>query len=399
MKHKAGSIELSEYFEHKCLLGEKIQVKKREILFVIPSLAGGGAERILILLLKYLDRSRFKPVLVVFNTENAYKQDLPSDVPVVCLKKKNRFDFFRLVRSFSRIIRKEKPSLIFSFLTYTNYLTILARNLVDLRIPLLLSEHNNLNWSLKNQKFKRIKKILIRNLYPKATGIICVSRGVKENFITNYKIPENKCFVIYNMVDIERIKKLVNEEINHPWFKENIPVIITCGRLTVQKNYPLLLRAMSLALKKVNTRLLILGKGEDRSKLERYVKELGISHNVEFLGFQSNPFKYMSRATIFVLSSLWEGFGNVIIEAMACSVPVISTRCPFGPEEIITNGVNGLLVPVGDANALTNAILRLLKNESLRRRLAKAGRKRAEDFRVEKIVAEYERLFEEVGRP
>ena len=373
-----------------------IENKRKKILFVIPSLAGGGAERLLVLLAKYLDRNRFRLVFVVFNTENAHQPDWSSDAPVICLNKKNRFDFFYLIWSFSRIIKQEEPSLIFSFLTYTNYLTVLARDLANSRIPLFLSEHSNLKWSLKNQKFKGIKKILIRSLYPKATGIISVSKGVKENLITGYKVPENKCFVIYNMVDIERIRKVANEEISHPWFKENIPIIIACGRLTAPKNYPLLLEAMSLILKKNNARLLILGEGEERSRLEKYARELGISRNIAFLGFRTNPFKYISRAKVFVLSSLWEGFGDVIIEAMACGVPVISTRCPSGPDEIITNGINGLLVPVGDVDALAEAILRLLKDEVLRRRLAEAGRRRAEDFRVEKMVVEYERVFEKV---
>lgn len=370
--------------------------KWKKILFVIPALAGGGAERVLVLLAKYLDRNRFKPVLVVFNVQNVYQQEWCSDVPIICLNKKDRFDFFRLVWMLSRIIKQEEPLLIFSFLTYTNYLTVLARNLANSRIPLFLSEHSNLKWSLKNQKFEGIKKILIRSLYPKATGIISVSKGVKENLITGYKVPENKCFVIYNMVEIERIGKLANEEINHPWFKENIPIIVACGRLTPAKNYSLLLEAMSLILKKNNARLLILGEGEERSRLEKYARELGISRNIAFLAFQSNPFKYISRAKVFVLSSLWEGFGTVIIEAMVCGVPVISSCCPYGPDEIITNGVNGLLVPVGDVDALAGGILRLLKDEPLRKRLGEAGRRRAEDFRVEKMVAEYERVFEKV---
>lgn len=370
--------------------------ESKKIFFVIPSLAGGGAERILVLLLKYINRNRFKPVLVVFNTENAYKQDLPLDIPIICLNKKSRFDFFHLIWRLSRIIKKEKPSLILSFDTYTNYLTVLARNLAHFKIPLLLGERGNLTQSLKLQRFKGIKKILVRSLYPKATGIISVSKGVEDNLISDYKLPENKCFVIYNGKDIERIKELANKEINHPWFKEEIPIIIACGRLRAPKNYPLLLKAMSLVLKKNNLRLLILGEGEDRSKLKQYTKELGISNNVVFLGFQSNPFKFMSRATVFVLSSSWEGFPNVIIEAMTCRIPVISTRCPSGPDEIITGGVNGLLVPVGNVDALAEAILRLLKDESLRKNLAEAGRKRAEDFRVEKMVAKYEGLFEEV---
>lgn len=372
--------------------------ESKKIFCIIPSLRGGGAERILILLLKYIDRNRFTPALVVFNTENAYKQDLPPDIPIICLNKKNRFDFFRLAWNLSRIIKQGKPSLILSFLTYTNYLTVLARNLVNSKIPLLLSEQSNLTQSLKLQRFKRIKKILIRNLYPKATDIIAISEGVQEDLITNYKVPKNRCFVIYNGVEIERIREFADEKITHPWFKKDIPIIIACGRLVAQKNYPLLLKAMSLVLKEKNARLLILGEGKDRSKLGEYATKLDISQNLAFLGFQSNPFKYMSQATVFVLSSSWEGFGNVIIEAMACGTPVISTRCPSGPDEIITDGVNGLLVPVRDVNALANAMLRLLKDEPLRKRLAQAGRKRAEDFRVEKIVAKYERVFEEVSK-
>ena len=113
------------------------------------------------------------------------------------------------------------------------------------------------------------------------------------------------------------------------------------------------------------------------------------------MGFQGNPYKYIAKATFLVLSSLWESFSIVIIEAMACGVPVISTRCPNGPEEIITAGVNGLLGPAGDVDALAGAMLRLLKDKPLSRRLAEAGRKRAEDFRIEKMVAEYERVFKE----
>lgn len=369
--------------------------EKKKILFVIPSLAGGGAERVLVLLLKHLNRSRFKPLLVVFNSKKAYKEESIKDIPIICLKKGNRFDFFRLVWELSRLIRRERPALILSFLTYTNYLTILAHGLANLRIPLFLNERNNLTSSLKNEKFSMIKKFLVPRLYPKSTGIISLSGGVREDLIANYKIPKEKCFVIYNGIDIKQIKELASEEVNNPWFKEYIPVIISCGRLTPQKNHPLLIEAMSLILKNdINVRLLILGEGEKRFKLEKLAKDLGISRNLMFLGFQSNPFKYISRATVFVLSSLWEGFGNVIIEAMACGVPVVSTRCPSGPDEIITDGVNGLLVRTGDVNALAKAILRLLKDESLRRRLVEAGIKRAEDFRIKKMVSEYERCFE-----
>ncbi|GAH75207.1 unnamed protein product [marine sediment metagenome] len=142
-------------------------------------------------------------------------------------------------------------------------------------------------------------------------------------------------------------------------------------------------------------RLVILGEGDEEQALNKLAADLDISNDVAFLGFQNNPFSFIAHSNIFALSSHWEGFGNVIIEAMACSVPVISTNCPYGPNEIITDGVNGLLVPVGDTHAMAEAIAKLLKDEPLRERLAEEGKKRAEDFKVEKMVAEYEKVFED----
>ncbi len=141
------------------------------------------------------------------------------------------------------------------------------------------------------------------------------------------------------------------------------------------------------------SRLVILGDGGKRSNLEKLARQLGIERQVTFLGFQTNPFKYLARSDIFVLSSLWEGFALVIVEAMACGIPVISTRCPSGPDEIITDGVNGLLVPVADETALAEAILRLLKDKKLAVKLAQAGTKRAEDFAITKIIKQYEAIF------
>ena len=192
------------------------KIQKNKILFVIPSLGGGGAEKVLVLLLKHLDRNRFKPLLVVFDSEKAYDKDFYWDVPIICLNKKNRFDFFHIVWKLSRVIRKEMPSLILSFLTYTNYLTVLAHGLAKLKAPLFLGEHSNLTGSLRNEKFAKIKEILVCRLYHRSTGVISVSKGVREDLITNYQIPEEKCLLIYNCIDIELIKGIVNEKVNHP---------------------------------------------------------------------------------------------------------------------------------------------------------------------------------------
>jgi len=366
---------------------------KKKIFFIAPSLAG-GLGRIIVYLLRYLDRSKFELSVVVLDSRNDYKELVPSDVKIIFLDKKGRFDFFRLILSLSRIIKIENPFTIFAFSTYINYLSVLAKMLSISKIPLFLSERNNLLISLKNERFTFIKKIIIRNLYPKANAIIAPSEGVKRDLIVNFGIKEKKCKLIYNGTDLDNIKILSMEPVDHPWFKENIPVIVACGRLSKQKNYPMLLKSIEIIKEKQSARLLILGDGEERSKLESLVRKFGIRDKIDFLGFQKTPFKFIAKATLFVLTSLWEGFPNVLVEAMACGVPVISTNCPSGADEIITNGINGMIIPVNNEKALSEAIMRLLKNNSLRKRLAEEGRKRAEDFRIEKMVAEYEQIIE-----
>lgn len=365
-----------------------------KILFIIPSLAGGGAERLLTHLLRHLKRDSFEKVAVIFEKRIDYK-DIPEDVRIICLNKKRAIDFFKVIISLGNIIRKERPSLIHAHLTYANYLTVLARYLSKYKVPLILTEHTHLGHNIRMERFCFLKKELIKKLYPKASRIVAVSNGVKRNLVEDFGICEEKIKVIYNPVDITLIEELAKEEVGHPWFKEESPIIVACGRLVAPKNYPLLLRSFQRVLRETDAKLIIIGEGEARKSLESLTTFLGIEKSVAFLGFKYNPFKYIARSDIFVLSSNWEGFGNVLIEAMACGVPVISTRCPSGPDEIITNGVNGLLVPVGDEGALTEAILRLLQDKGLRERLAKAGRKRAEDLRVEKIIGEYEKLFNE----
>lgn len=372
------------------------QLKKYKILFVMISLGGGGVERMLIHQLRHINRNLFWPVLAIFNKAGVYLNQIPLDVMTIGLGKKSPMSFFRLIRQLSKIIKKIKPALIISFLTYPNYITILARFISQFNVPVILSERSNLSKSLANQRFGNAKGRIVRLTYPKAQKIIAISQGVKKDLIDRHFISPNKCSVIYNSIEMESIAELSKEQINHPWFADEVPIITTAGRLTRAKNYPLLIEAFAKAQRSINIRLLILGEGEDRNSLEELVHKLGIQDKVVFLGFQKNPFKYIAKSDIFVLSSSWEGFGNVIIEAMACGVPVISTSCPSGPNEIITNGVNGLLVSVNDTEAMADAILKLFKDELLRKRLADAGKKRAEDFRVEKMVARYEKVFKDI---
>jgi len=371
--------------------------ERKKILFVIPSLAGGGAERVILDVLTHLNREKFIPHLALFKKEGIFLSQIPEDVIVYDLNKKGKSDFLKIVFILAySIYPRFRPDVVVSFLDYTNLVTLVSKGLSFIKPKVIITEHGNLKRTHKNEKRKNIRGLLTRIFYPLSDKIIAVSQGTMRDLKKNFNISTNKTKVIYNGVNIESVTKLAQESVDDYGFRDkSVPVITACGRLTDQKNYSLLLKAFAKINKRVNANLIILGEGIKREFLENLIKDLELCDSVFLPGFQMNPFKYIAKSDIFVLSSSWEGFGNVIIEAMACGVPVISTDCPYGPNEIITDGINGLLVPVGNVEAMAEAILGLLKDEPLRNRLAHAGKKRAEDFKVEKMVAEYEKVLYE----
>ena len=367
-------------------------MSRRKILFVSPSLVGSGTERLVWLILQYLNRKKFEPLLAVFRAQFDYP--VPEDVPVICFHKKGAHAIPELIWRLARVYEKERPDTVISFVEHTNLIAVFAKKVSHVKPRLLLTAYNHLSIDLKQALLARVEGWLIPYFYPQADAVICLSRGVANDLEAEFRIPRQKIRVIYGAVDTEYVSHLTGEKVDHPFFTpKEIPVIVAIGRLVEPKGYPYLLRAFAKVMAEIPCRLIIIGEGRDRKSLEKLVQQVGIERQVEFLGFQKNPFKYLARSDIFVLSSLWEGFALVIMEAMACGVPVIATRCPSGPEEIITDGVNGLLVPVADETALAKAMLRLLNDKHLATRLAQAGRKRVEAFDVAKYVKEYEALF------
>ena len=371
---------------------------RRKVMFVLLTLGGGGVGRLASLLLEHLERERFEPCVALLEHRGRYP--LPLDIPIACFHKKSRYDLPRLIWRLARAYDKEKPDVVLSFMNYTNLIAVLARRLSRNKPRLLLSEHGYLSIEFtefkefKRDPLSRFKGWAIPWLYPQSDGIVCVSQGVADDLVANFRVPRDKINVIYNPADIDYILTQAGENVEYPWFaQKELPIIIAIGRLTAQKGYPYLLKAFAQVTANFPCRLVILGEGRERVPLEELAQELGVEKDVAFLGFQENPFKYLARSDFFVLSSLWEGFGNVIIEAMACGTPVIATRCPSGPDEIITDGVNGLLVPVSDEAALVVAIWQLLNEKDFASKLAQAGRKRAEDFAIDRIAKQYQELF------
>jgi glycosyltransferase involved in cell wall biosynthesis len=371
-----------------------------KLLIVIHSLKGGGAERVLINLLKGLDRGKFSITLVLY--EGVFDFPCPDNVDIEILDISASRNFFKLARGFilkimalARSIKKHNPDIIFSFLSSTNVTVILAREFAATKARLIISEHTHPTTNLKNEMYGNITKLFMKKLYPKADKIVTVSEWIKQDLVQNFHLPENKIKAICNPVDSENIELLSREEIENIWFKSDIPVIVAVGRLTKQKGYPYLLRAFSIVREQLSCRLLIIGEGEDKTMLDTMAKELGIEKDTIFPGFQKNPFKYMAKSSLFVLSSLYEGFPNVILEAMTLGLAIVATDCPSGPSELIDDGQNGILVPVKDEKALAHAIVEVLKNDKLREDLGREAKLKAQRFALSEITKDYQKLFYE----
>ncbi len=378
------------------------QKRNIKVLFIMDSLYPiGGVERVLEIILRHLNRSNFNPAVVVLGPHHRRELELPRNVPLRHIGKKHARN---AVKELRRIIEVGEPDIIYSAKTHVNVAAILANRLARHPSCIVLSEMSHLSAQLRSQpfpwKWRRLFTLLLaRNLYRRAADkVVFVSKEALQDGCTRLRIPKEKAVMIYNPIVDDTLLGRSKEAVKHPWFIERKaqPIILAVGRLTRQKGFSYLLEALCRVRESVPARLAIIGEGEEHQRLITLTETLGLKDEVLFLGFQSNPYKFMARADVFALSSLYEGLPTVLVEAMACGVPVISMRCPSGPEEIITDGVNGLLVPPADPHALAEAIVKMLTNPEMARKMALAGKQRAEDFRADKIIRQYERLFETV---
>lgn len=359
----------------------------KRIAFFLSNLDGGGAERIAVNLLKSLSTKKVPLDLVLATAKGPYLEQVPKQVRVVDLAAG------RVVKSIlplSRYLRREKPYALLSHMSDANVAAVAAKELARIKTRLVLVEHNTI--SLSKSKLLRGKLVppLMKLLYPLADNIVGVSKGAARDLEIYLGIAEGKVNVIYNpVIDDETIAK-AKAPLDHPWFqKGSPPVFLAVGRLTEQKDFLTLIKAFELLRKQKVARLIILGEGESRSELEAAIARLGLSEDVAMPGFANNPYVYMARASAFVLSSRWEALPTVLIEAMACGCPVVSTDCPNGPNEILAGGVYGLLVSVGDAIALSTAMLEVLQAPISQDLLVR----RAMYFSIERVVPEYLKLL------
>ncbi len=287
-------------------------------------------------------------------------------------------------------LRRRKPSVLLAAMDHANLIAIWARLLAGGRPPvrLAVSVRSQLSVAAAHEPSWRGRTLpwLARRFYPWADDIIAVSEGVADDLADCLGIGRARITVIPNPVVSDDLDALASAPVEHPWLAPGQPpVLLAAGRLTRQKDFPTLLRAFARLVLRRDLRLMILGDGPDRAALAAEIEALGLGARVALLGFQANPFRYMARARLFVLSSAWEGLPGVLIQAMACGSPVVSTDCPSGPREVLEDGRFGPLVPVGDPAALAAAIAQTL-DEPLPAETLKA---RAADYRLAPVSRRY----------
>lgn len=297
--------------------------------------------------------------------------------------------WFKRLPSLARYLRQARPQALLSAGHTLNCMALLARRLANTPTRLVVSEHNHLSSDIKRkpqqQRWRFLPGVIART-YPWADAIVAVSEGAADELTLSAGLPRERITTVYNPVVSAELLEQARAPLEHAWFDPNSPpLILGIGRLDEQKDFSTLLRAFAHVRAQRPARLMILGEGKGRPQLEALAQELEIAGDVALPGFVANPFAYMARAGVFVLSSLYEGLPTVLIEALACGCPVVSTNCPSGPSEILQGGRHGPLVAVGDAGALARAILAVLENPPDRERL----RRRGAEFSVERGAERY----------
>ncbi len=360
----------------------------KNLAIFIYSLAGGGAERVVSILLQEL-KSEFDITLVLMNDTISF--EIPKETKIIYLENSNPTEngLFKLVKlpylgyKYKKLCQKNKIDTSLVFMNRPSYIAIFAK-IFGLKAESIISERSTPSQIYaKNTLTSKANRFLIRNLYPKADKIITNSQGNRDDLIENFQIPPSKTVTIYNPFDIEKIESLSKEDVEGIDFSKF--TFISVGRVDEGKNHQMIIEAFS-KLKSENMQLIILGEGDLKQSLHVKIEEYNLTSKVFLLGFDANPYRYMSKSDCFVFASRFEGFPNVLVEAMACGLPVISTNCKSGPAEILKDGI---LIDVDDKKAMIEAMRDTITNTALRESLHVKSLKRAKEFDKEKIIKQF----------
>ena len=387
------------------------------IAILLKSLRGGGAERVMLTLAAEFARRGHRVELVLGRMRGPLLKGLPEGVGVreleVCSPARLIHALMRLPQStwkdsgrmlvqkapkivrtlpsLEGYLRERRPDILLSTLPKANIVAAWACRLAATGTALVLREANQFSVALNpDNKFDRLLPGLARRWYREADGIIAVSEGVRADLAAALAIPAREIVPVLNPVDVSRIQALCQQQpAEADAWPPAKPFVLAVGKLAPQKDFDTLLRAFAQIRKQHPVGLVILGEGQEEGRLRSLAAELGIARHVQLPGHVSNPYPYMRQASLFVLSSAWEGCPNVLLEALACGSPIVSTDCPSGPKEILANGKYGKLVPVRDETALASAMEAVLDGDGIRYSPAAA----LEDYSIERVADRYLDIF------
>lgn len=381
---------------------QRLQERPR-VLFIVPTLTGAGTERVALHLAQYLDRQSFDARLGVLEPTGLF---LKAVDPALMLTPRigTGWVHYPSPATPPAILRGivmapiQQLDLLYQFrphilVSLVKGMNIAARFAVAMygrkHIKWIAREGSNtpamIEWERMTSMARTVERRVVGSVYRAADRVIASSQGLAAGLARDIRVPIAKMVAIPNGVEIDKIQRSAEEPVQAPG-----RFVVAVGRLEHQKGFDILLRAFADGAAARDVSLVILGEGPERAALEQLSAALGIGDRVQMPGAVLNPWAYVRRAEAFVLSSRWEGFGNVIIEAMACGTPVVVTGCDYGPSEIVQPERTGLVVPPEDPVALGKAMWRVVDDRSTARRLAAAALKHVESFRIQRTVARYE---------
>jgi glycosyltransferase involved in cell wall biosynthesis len=335
------------------------------IALLVPTLEIGGVERAFINLANGLQESNVEVDLVIGRAGGDMGRHLQAGTRVFDLASDR---MLMSIPKLAKYLRKRSPYALIAAMTHSGAAAVLARLAARSKVKIVATEHNTMSKIVANTRGLkyRLMPFWSRWTFNSVDHIVAVSGGVADDLSVQTGIPRSKFQVIYNPVISDSLYEAAKAPVEHPWFQAGKPpVVIAVGRLDAQKDFSMLIRAFRLVRDSRLVRLVILGEGPDRSRIESVVREQRLAEDVALPGFEHNPYRFMNRSAVFALSSAWEGFGVVLVEALALGLPVVSTNCTYGPAEILCNGKYGTLVPVSDHQAMAKALLHALDGPSL----------------------------------
>lgn len=369
--------------------------KDRLLSFFIPDLTVGGAEQVTVNIVNGLSDRGYNITLLLSRFDGELDSRLAADVDVTVLppSRTSVFGAAAHLPSLVTYLRRERPVALFPHLTQVSVVALAAARLVETDTLVIPTHHSAFGTSAGRTARDVVLQQLTTRLYPLADRVITVSEGVADSIVAQTAVDRNDISVLYNPVEVETVRDQGRDPVEHEWIEDDeTRVLLSVGRIAQQKDLKTWLRVFN-KVHEQNPRVrgVLAGKGPQREEVMAFADRLGIGDVVSMPGYVQNPYGFMHRSDVFLLSSKFEGLPTVLVEALACGCPVVSTDCPSGPREILDDGRYGHLVPVSDIDGLASAVEQTLEEPIPADRLWD----RANDFAPESILNDYERFLAE----